>query len=99
MLNDISEKDLDFKGCFKCPQCGNEICPDDFSNSSYLIEGVNVTHKNVVILIHCKCGNRLLLKLPIPNICVYEGTLVTRYELFFVKITEIPKNGKTEPLH
>ena len=50
---------------FMCPQCGNIISPNDFSDIAYTIESVFLNDKSegIVVVIFCKCGYKLLLDL------------------------------------
>ena len=69
-------------------KCGNVISPDDFSNTNYLVERVliDVTRRNLVIVIECKCSEIIFLTLPIPDISyVYGKKFVTRCEVLIVK--------------
>jgi len=90
-LKHVSEKSLDDEGTFHCPACGNIINPEDFSDENYRIENTlfDVTKNVLVVIIHCQCGTRLFLKLPIPDVfCVYEETV----------LVETVKDGKEKSL-
>lgn len=76
MLNEIIEQtltkihivrlnELRDDASFPCPQCGNIISPNDFSDISYIIESVFLNEKSegIVVIIFCKCGYKLLLDL------------------------------------
>lgn len=66
----IKSEDFNTDASFKCPKCGNEISPEDFSNRNYLVERVfvDITQGNIIIIIRCKCSTVIFLVLPIPNV-------------------------------